>query len=463
MIKRVIEFSEALRGAKIPVSLLESIDASNSLVSCDILDRGELRAFLSSTLIKDHSHQKVFDRLFDIYFSPATYDHGRVKDEIPLRQEPELESSFDELGDAKLRELIRDSLLQDNESELQSLLAAAVSRFAGIEAGRPVGGVYYAFKTLRQLDLDKLRHLLFEARSEQMDVGDSLGVKLLNHDLEVALEKVRRMVDDDIRRRIVSDRGADAVARTLRATLPEDIDFTHANTEDLSEISRAVVPLVRKLASRLGNRRRKGHRGTLDFRRTIRRSIADGGVPVELFYHKPVPTKPELVVVADISGSVASFARFTLSMVYALSEQFSRVRSFVFIDEIDEVTDIFEGSDDIESAMKLINTKAKVVWMDGHSDYGRVIESFVGRWVEEFTHRTTVIFLGDARNNYHPSRSHLLAAVRMKARALYWLNPEPAAYWNTGDSIMSQYGVYCDSVDECRNLRQLQSFVERLL
>ncbi len=462
MIKRVIEFSEALRTARVPVSLLESLDACSALMSCDISDRGAVKAYLASTLIKDHSHQKVFDNLFDVYFSPGTYEYGAPHD-AHNRGDDERGESFEDLADAELREKIKESLLGGNDSQLQNLIASAVSRFAGMEPGRPVGGVYYAFKTLRHLDLDILKNSLFSVRVEQLESSDSLGLKLLNHDIDLALEKVRKMVSDDIRRRIVSDRGADAVARTLRSTLPEDIDFLHANAEELREISRALIPLVRKLASRLGHRRRKGHHGALDFRKTIRRSIANGGVPSDLIFHKPKPTKPELFVVADISGSVASFARFTLSMVYALSEQFSKVRSFVFIDEIDEVTDIFETSDEIDSAMKLVSTKAKVVWTDGHSDYGRVMESFAERWGEEITHKTSVIFLGDARNNYHPSRAHALASVRMKARAVYWLNPEPSGYWDTGDSIMTQYGLYSDSVNECRNLRQLQSFVEKLL
>ncbi|NNN18873.1 MAG: VWA domain-containing protein [Acidimicrobiaceae bacterium] len=462
MIKRVVEFAEALRRSKVPVSLLESIDACSSLASCDIADRSALRSYLSATLIKDHSHQKVFDQLFELYFSPGTYQHGNGE-LLSSEGGDEADGVFDDFGDIELRELIKESLLQGDEVQLHNLLASAVSRYAGIEPGRPVGGVYYAFKTLRQLDMEKLKLSLFDARFEEMDKSDSLGIKMMNRDIELALDKVRKLVDDDIRRRIVGDRGAEAVARTLRATLPEDIDFMHANADELREISRALAALARKLAARLGQRRRRGHRGSLDFRRTIRRSIANGGVPVDLFFHKPVPTKPELVIVADISGSVASFARFTLSMVYALSEQFSKVRSFVFIDEIDEVTEIFESSDDIEQAIKLVSTKARVVWLDGHSDYGRVMESFVERWGEEITHRSTVIFLGDARNNYHPSRSQVLASVRMKARAVYWLNPEPSAYWDSGDSIMSQYSVYCDSVDECRNLRQLQSFVEKLV
>ncbi len=462
MIERVIEFSDALRRAKVPVSLLESIDASRALATADVLDRREVKAFLSSTLIKDHGYQKVFDRLFDIYFSPSTYEH-RVDESSMLAAEPELDGVFEDVADAELRDLMVDSILRGDEAELKSLVASAVTKFAGIEPGRPVGGVYYAFKTLRRLDIDALRNSIFDARIAQMDGEDSLGVKLLNHDIDRILERVRKLVDDDIRRRIVSDRGAEAVARSLRATLPEDIDFMHANEEDLQEISRALAPLVRKLASRIGHRRRKGHRGSLDFRKTFRRSIANGGIPAELFFHKPFQTKPEIIVVADISGSVASFARFTLSMVYAMSEQFSKVRSFVFIDEIDEVTGIFEASDDLAEALKKVSARAKVVWMDGHSDYGRVMESFVERWGDEITHKSTVIFLGDARNNYHPSKAHLLALVRTNARALYWLNPEPSAYWDTGDSIMSHYSVYCDSVDECRNLRQLQSFVERLI
>ncbi|GAC1308923.1 MAG: hypothetical protein NVSMB16_05280 [Acidimicrobiales bacterium] len=159
---------------------------------------------------------------------------------------------------------------------------------------------------------------------------------------------------------------------------------------------------------------------------------------------------------------MAAFARFTLQLVYAVSSQFSRVRSFVFIDGIDEVTSFFDGVDDIGEAIYRVNTEADVIWVDGHSDYGHAFEAFWKINGRDIGPKTTVILLGDARNNYHASNSWVVAEMRKKARHVYWLNPEPRSYWDTGDSIVGEYGTHCDGVWECRNLRQLEKFVDVL-
>jgi len=168
------------------------------------------------------------------------------------------------------------------------------------------------------------------------------------------------------------------------------------------------------------------------------------------------------MVLADVSGSVATFARFTLQLVHALAGEFSTVRSFVFIDGIDEVTRLFAATDDMAAALARVHTEADVVAADGHSDYGRALESFWARWGREITPRTSVVILGDARNNYHAANAWVLADVRRRARRLWWLNPEPRSYWDTGDSIVAEYAPYCDGTFECRNLRQLEGFVAQI-
>jgi uncharacterized protein with von Willebrand factor type A (vWA) domain len=165
------------------------------------------------------------------------------------------------------------------------------------------------------------------------------------------------------------------------------------------------------------------------------------------------------MVIADISGSVASFARFTLHLVYAIQSQFSKVRSFVFVDGIDEVTRFFEQVDDPAEAVQRINSEADVVWVDGHSDYGHALGIFYDRWAGEVTARTSVLVLGDARNNYHATEDWVLGELRRKARKVYWLNPEPRDYWGSGDSVIGAYAAHCDAVVECRTLRQLEKFV----
>ncbi|MCI4354961.1 MAG: VWA domain-containing protein, partial [Thermoplasmata archaeon] len=249
----------------------------------------------------------------------------------------------------------------------------------------------------------------------------------------------------------------------VRSPLPEDVDFLHASREEMLELQRSIAPLARSLAARLAQRRRRRHHGQLDVRKTIRESLSYGGVPVEPRFRRPHPAKPEIMVIADVSGSVASFARFTLQLIYAMSAQFSKVRSWVFVDGIDEVTRFFDEADDVADAVRRVNSEADVVWMDGHSDYGHAFEVFSERHVREVTPRSSVIVLGDARNNYHAPQAAALEAVHERARRVYWLNPEPRSYWNTGDSIVASYEPYCDGVYECRTLRQLERFVGSLI
>src|SRR5947199_1974593 len=159
------------------------------------------------------------------------------------------------------------------------------------------------------------------------------------------------------------------------------------------------------MASRLARRRRLGGHGRLDFRRTLRRSLSTGGVPADPRFRRPHPHKPEIVVLADVSGSVATFARFTLQLVHALAGELSSVRTFVFIDGIDEVTRLLVGHDDLAAALSRVNEEADVIAAEGHSDYGRALASFWSRWGHEIGPRTSVVVLGDARNNYHAANA----------------------------------------------------------
>ncbi len=282
----------------------------------------------------------------------------------------------------------------------------------------------------------------------------------MREEVERRLEELRERLRAEIRGRLVADRGPEAVARTLRKPLVEDVDLVSATRDDIADLEAAIQPLTRKLASRLARQRRLRDRGRLDVRRTIRRSLSSGGAAVEPVFRSPQPTRPEIVILADISGSVATFARFTMQMVYAISAQLSRVRSFAFIDTADEVTDLFGPGVDFGEAMRRVGSEARVVWLDGHSDYGHAFAAFLERFPETVTPRTTVLVTGDARSNYHPPNVDALAEIARSSRALYWLNPERRRYWNTGDSIMGAYAPVCDGVFEVRNLRQLERFVE---
>jgi uncharacterized protein with von Willebrand factor type A (vWA) domain len=329
-----------------------------------------------------------------------------------------------------------------------------------MEPGRPVGGTYYLYRTLRNLDLENLERRL--TRGPQGEGDDQLAQRLAREEAHARIEHLKAEIERVIRERLVEDRGAEALAKSVRKPLPEDIDVMHATREELAVLHRVLQPLSRKLAVRLARKRRHGRKGPLDFRATMRRSLSTGGVPIEPRFRHPRPAKPEIFVIADISGSVASFARFTLHLVYAISSQFSKVRSFVFVDGIDEVTRFFEGVVDPAEAVARINTEADVIWVDGHSDYGHALTEFHRRWGDQVTSRSSIMVLGDARNNYHASGSWVLEDLQAKARHVYWLNPEPRDYWGSGDSIVGEYAAHCDDVVECRTLRQLERFVGNL-
>ncbi len=462
-------FVRELRASGLPVSLTEDLDAMEALRHVALTDRGAFKTALAATLVKSHAHRAVFDTVFEVYFSlpPASLDWIEVGSGVaePAEGAPGSRGAEDglDLDSTELSAMVEEALRDGDDERLRALAALAVMMAAGITPGRPMGGSYYLYRTLRSLDLDgALGRLVAGARGEVGDEFSPLEERLARDRFEERVARFRDAVEAEIRRRLVVDRGPEALARTLRKPLPEDLDVMHASREDLVALRQALQPLARKLAVRLAHRRRHRRRGHLDFRRTVRQSMSYGGVPAEPRFRRPHPAKPEILVIADISGSVAAFARFTLQFVHAMSTQFSRVRSFVFIDGVDEVTRFFDGAEDISEAVQRVNAEADVVWVDGHSDYGHAFGAFWGRWGEEIGSRTTVVLLGDARNNYHAAEAWVVAAIRRRARHVYWLNPEPRSYWDTGDSIVSQYAVHCDGVFECRSLRQLARFVEHL-
>lgn len=459
-------FVHELRTAGLPVSMTENLDAMRAVEHVPMGDRQAFKSALGATLVKHHGHRPAFETVFDVYFSLRSSGWGGEAGEEGSHVDAEAlaeaasASAASDLTREELAELLLRALMEMDREQLRRLATEAVTRYAGMEPGRPVGGTYYLYRTLRQLDFDGLLERLLErAQEEGGGPAGELDERLWRDEMQERLQQLKREVEEEIRRRLVGDRGVDAMARTLRKPLPEDVDFMHASRAEMQTLQRSIYPLTRALQARLAHRRRRRHRGALDFRKTVRASLSYGGVPAEPKFKHRHPSKPEIMVVADVSGSVASFARFTLMFVYAMSSQFSKVRSWVFIDGIDEVTRFFDDAGDVQEAVYRVNTEADVVWVDGHSDYGHAFEVFHQRHLKEVTPKTSVIVLGDARNNYHASQAWVLKELNQRARHLYWLNPEPRGYWDTGDSILSEYIPHCDGVYECRNLRQLEAFV----
>jgi hypothetical protein len=448
MLDRLLEFSHALRKAGIPVAVSEDMDALRALGEVPLVEREAMRAALSATMIKSAAHRPAFDTLFDLYFGS-----GRGPEALEERDAGDEPLTPDDYLD----ELFR-ALLAGEDGAIRDLARRAVSQFGRVE-GTSTGSPYFQYRVYRVIDLDQMLARLMEELTGR-DLGP-LEERMWRDEFEERLRAFRREVEAEVRRRLAEHRGAEQVARHAVRPLPEDLDFVRATGEEVATMRRAIRPLARKLATRLAMRRRPGRAGRLDVRRTVRHSLSTGGVPFDTHFRRRHEHKPELFLVCDISGSVSAFARFTLMFVHAFQAQFSRVRSFVFVDTLDEVTRLFEHEDFVD-AVDRMNREADVVWLDGHSDYGSSLERFWQRYGSEVGPRASVVVLGDARNNYRSSGAWVLKELGKRARKVYWLNPEPKQYWDTGDSIASEYARYCDEMAEVRNLKMLQQFVARM-
>ncbi|MGZ4450690.1 MAG: VWA domain-containing protein, partial [Nocardioides sp.] len=271
-----------------------------------------------------------------------------------------------------------------------------------------------------------------------------------------------RMVEDDARRRIAEEKGADHVANVAVRPSIDRLDFTAARRSDLEEMRREIYPLARRLATRLTQEHHARRRGPLDFRRTVRASISTGGVPL-VTHHKPKrPHRTELVVLCDVSGSVANFAQFTLLLVYALRDQFQKVRAFTFIDHVHEVTEHFRPGADVVDVMADLAASTAHAALWGRTNYGRALGKFAELHGDALGPKTSLLILGDARSNYSDLNAEVLREMAGQCRHAWWLNPEHTRHWDTGDSAARTYGEVVRMV-ECRNLTQLGDFVHDIL
>lgn len=452
VLQRLLDLVGALRRAGVPTALSEGIDAVALLDHVDLLDRTMLREALAASLVRSASHRAAFDDLFELYF-PA-----RPGGPPPTTDDHEADGGAADDRDY-LRELM-DTLMSGDGAAIRSMARLAVEQFGRVE-GRDGEASYFQYRVMRAVDLQQLLQDLLRERAADEDLVTPLQQRLWRDEFEARLEQFRQEVESEIRRRAAEQRGLDEVAaRSTRPPLAE-VDFLRLTPDEQARMRSEIRPLARRLATRVAVKRRQGTDGRLDVRRTVRRSLATGGVPFEPAFRPRRPHRPALWVVCDVSGSVAAFARFTLLLTTTLQEQFSKVRSFAFIDTLDEVTRLFE-SYDFDEAVRRMGSEAELVWLDGHSDYGRSLQVLHDRHASELTPRTTVLVLGDARNNYRQTNDWVVKDLASRARHVYWLNPEPIAFWDTGDSVQSAYGRFCDDVVEVRNLAQLGAFVQRI-
>ena len=462
LVDRTVAFVAALRRADLPVSTSETVDAMRAMVTIDLLDRASLRAALAATCVKRPAYRATFDGLFELYFPSRIGEGVAASDLTDDREMPEdAREQLEGMDRDSMRAALKDLLLEGSSDDIRRFAQMAVAQLGGAEGANGQKS-WFAYKVMRNLSPDTLLASLLEAMLQGEDRG-GLAETVARTTIGERIKQFEEAVEQEVRRRIAESRGIETVEKHAIKPLSDQVDFLRASRQDLVNLRKDVYPLARRLATRLTARQRNGQDGRLDFRRTVRASLAYGGVPLET-YHKPKrPHKPDLVVMCDVSGSVASFAHFTLLLTHALREQFSKVRAFAFIDTCDEVTRFFGPDSDLADVMARVVSQADLVWFDGHSDYGHSFEVFEERYPDAVTPKTSLLVLGDGRNNHRKPGIPAFRRLTQQARHTYWLNPEPRSYWGSGDSAILSYEQYVDEMVECRNAAQLTEFVTKLL
>lgn len=464
LVDHLTGFVDELRNRGIVVGPSGLIDAAQAVAVLDLLDRRSLREGLAATLISDQMHRRVFDKVFDLWFPLGTGARSTVT-ELPRTDDGEVDTEA-------VRDLLARMLADDEaaaDGRLDAMVALIVDELGRYGSTR--GEAFSAYQALSAVNPQTLIAKIAAAMAgggdgDDQGLGDRPGTEpLYRRAARAKSTELRAAIEAETQRRMAGRSGRERVADYAVPTLPENINFLSAGANDLAEIRRTIEPLARLLAAKLEIRRRRAHRGAVDVRQTLRKSMSTGGVPIELSHRRPRPGRPELTVICDVSGSVAGFSQFTLRLVYALRQQFSKVRVYAFVDTVDEVTDYFDrgGADeDFGASMHRMITEARLVTRDGHSDYGNMLRGFVEDYGDTLTHRGALLILGDARNNYHDPRRDSLRTLVDKARHAYWLNPEARRNWGTGDSAATEYGEIIEMF-ECRNATQLGRAIADLL
>jgi uncharacterized protein with von Willebrand factor type A (vWA) domain len=459
-----VGFVEALRKVGINVGPSETVDAGRVMATLGLGDRMVLREGLACAVLRRPDHRETYNALFDLWFPAAMGDRAvlELDDEEDPENRPDRIPPEDVEGmRSALIDLLSDADMANLDDRLMAMIAQIVDAYGKYNSSR--GPSYSSYQALKAMGLDQLEGKLLagllapygdEPTPTQEQIAKAVAAKRIS--------QLRHMVESETKRRTAEQIGRDHVQTYGIPQLAENVEFLRASGDQLRQMRNVVAPLARTLATRLAARRRRSHAGQIDLRKTLRKSMSTGGVPIDVVLKKPHPARPELVVLCDVSGSVAGFSHFTLMLVHALRQQFSRVRVFAFIDTTDEVTELFGPDADLAVAVQKITREAAVYTRDGHSDYGHAFVSFMDKWPNALSPRTALLVLGDGRNNYRNPQADLLAHMVSASRHAHWLNPEPKHLWGSGDSATAKYQDVI-TMHECRSAKQLASVIDNLL
>src|SRR3990167_2672807 len=461
MDQRILEFIGDLRRAELRISPSEALDALAASAEIGLEDRDTFRTALATTLVKESRDLPTFDRLFDLYFLDLEALGAGLKKALGP-EDPRMRELLDRLA-------AEDGLQMDEMTELMLRGEGADMEMAIRQGGEGTGLErlmyflqigYFSRRIYDKFDWDAIERdlsrimRLLEARG--LDPGQLARIR--NY-LDLRLEAFRRMIRQHVEREI--ERRAYRQGEKLTREVLSDKPLFALSPDEVAQLKAVVERLARKIKDALALRQRQEEKGRLDSRRTIRKSLQYGGIPMELKFRRRHREKPKLITICDVSDSVRNASRFMLQLVWSLQECFSRVRSYVFVSEIAEVTQAF-NTFPVDHAIEWALKGAPV---DYHcrSDFGYAFSRFAQTELESLDRKTTILVLGDARNNYNDPQAWALRLIRERVKGIIWLNPEGQWGWGIGDSVMPLYAPACGFVRECRTIGQLGEVVDNLV
>jgi len=442
MVRPLEDFIRALRAAEVRVSVAEAMEAHEVTAHLGFADRTLLKDGLSLTLAKTFNEKQRFDDSFELFFTRDQFHNITAKPgDANDAPEPQDNTGND----------LADMLLNDDREGL-----AAAMEDAGRAAG--VGNIrfrtqvnFMARRMVDQMGLAELERLIAQVARGDIPGGDALATEL-----EVQRS---RLIEEG---RAFVERQYELYGRftgqQLREEFLERTPLAAVDRRDYQRMNTLIRRMARKLASKYRARHKRTRRGHLDVRRTLRVNMAHDAIPFETVWKQKRIERPKVVVIVDVSRSVAAAAQFLLMFLYNLNEALSDLRSFAFSSSLVAVDDILNTNGLDEAIPKVLD---KIGFMS--TDYGRALDDLKSEFADTIDRRTTVIILGDARSNYGDPRADVMRWINQRARRVVWLNPEPETFWGTGDSEMRRYRPYCHVAKTCRTIKDLERVVDDIL
>ena len=434
----------ALRSSGVRISVSESIDAMHAARLMGYMDRQVLKDSLSAALAKSQLEKEIFDTCFDRFFSVDQFSDLQSDSPALLTMEPDQ-------GDAPLTQML---LAGDNAGLLMSMREAAQEiDMKGIRFFTQKS--LYIQQILKGMGVEGMERDIRRI-SQEKDSSSKHKAMALKEAKDFLFENVRDFVEQQFSL-FAASATEEMMERYLRGARLSNLE-----QRDFHRMQAIIQRMVKRLNNLHSRRRKTSKRGYLDFKKTLRESIASQGVLFKLRWKAKRIDRPDIVAICDISRSVEAVARFMLLFLYSLSEAVARIRSFVFCSNLVEVSHVFEEHH-VEEALERLQKGAGLGVILGRTDYGQAFRDFKENWLDRVSKKTTVLILGDGRNNYGDPQTDILKLIRERSKTLIWLNPEPPSFWGIGDSEMKRYLTYCYLVKECSTVNHLERLVDLLL